>query len=147
MVQNISKGQIWNRKFGMSWLMWKIKSDSIILLNKSNNKFQTYKSWNYLNYLFNQLLTNKKTRLVKLILGSKWSKYSLQLGFIVSQLIVGSGEQDTYRKVASSSLSRLVAHSRIFRLMLMYCDLWPKEIALLLATLRYVKIQIRFHNG
>ena len=39
----------------------------------------------------------------------------------------------SYHKVASRSTSRLVPHPRIFRLfmkgnlMLMYCDLWPKE--------------------
>ena len=36
-----------------------------------------------------------------------------------------------YCKFASSRLSRLVAHTRIFRrenFMLMYCDLWPKSL-------------------
>ena len=56
-----------------------------------------------------------------------------------------------YRKVSSSRLSRLVAHLRIFRL-LMYCDLWPKEFkieqqtGLLLATLQYASTYARMQS-
>ena len=52
--------------------------------------------------------------------------------FVVNQLL-SVAQSISYRKVASSRLSWLVAHFHIFRLfmkgnlMLMYCDLWPKS--------------------
>ena len=58
-------------------------------------------------------MKSKQTRLLKIVL-SNWSKYLLKFVFVVSELVVGSGEQDANRYILPEAALALRSFRRLF---------------------------------